>query len=93
VVAKALASEPKCLVLDEPTIGIDVKSREEILAIVDRNTELGMCAFYYTNDFEELVRISDKLVFFENGKIKDIRVNAGLGARDIIEIRDIRRVG
>jgi ABC-type sugar transport system ATPase subunit len=93
VVAKALASRPKCLVLDEPTIGIDIKSREEILAIVDKNTELGMCAFYYTNDFEELVRISDKLVFFEDGKIKDIRVNEGLGARDIIEIRDIKRVG
>lgn len=91
VVAKALACEPKCLLLDEPTIGIDIKSREEILEIVNQMTQQGMSVFYLTNDFEELVRISDRLIFFENGFIKDIRENTGFTATDIVDIRDFKK--
>jgi len=88
VVAKVLASLPKVLILDEPTVGIDVKSREEILHIVNKMTDEGMSVMYLTNDFEELLRISDRLVFFDNGKIVSRCDNDNLTPEDVIEIRD-----
>lgn len=88
VVAKVLASLPKVLILDEPTVGIDVKSREEILHIVNKMTDEGMSVMYLTNDFEELLRISDRLVFFNDGRIVSQCDNNNLTPEDVIEIRD-----
>jgi len=93
VVAKALACEPLCLILDEPTVGIDIKSREEILTILNDMTKTGMAAIYLTNDYEELIRMSDKLVFFDKGRITKIIDNSGLKAEDIITIRDTKKDG
>ena len=88
VVSKSLASDPALIILDEPTVGIDIKSREEIVHIVDEITRDGSSAIYLTNDFDELLRISDRLVFFENGEIKTIVPNDGLTTEEVIRIRD-----
>lgn len=88
VLSKVLACEPKILILDEPTVGIDIKSREEILNKINELTKLGLAAIYLTNDFDELLRITDRLLFFSNGKIIDEKLNSGLTSEDIIELRD-----
>lgn len=88
VIAKAISCEPICLMLDEPTIGIDIQSREEILSLVNRMTREGLAVFYLTNDFEELARISDKLFFFKDGVIEKIVQNNDLTATDIVSLRD-----
>lgn len=89
VVAKTLASNPNILILDEPTIGIDIKSREEIIENTDRiSTEKKTSVLYLTNDFDELIRIVDRILFFQDGKLmRDIR-NDGLTHEDIVRIRD-----
>lgn len=82
------------LILDEPTVGIDVKSREEILSLIDRLTkETGLSVLYFTNDYNELLRISDRLIFFDSGSIIDERVNIGLTSEDVIDIRDSAKEG
>lgn len=88
VVSKAMACEPKILILDEPTVGIDIKSREEILGVVKEMSEKGLSAIYLTNDFDELLRMVDVLLFFKDGKINHIVNNKNLQAEDIIRIRD-----
>lgn len=93
VVSRALTCDPQVLILDEPTIGIDIKSREEILELVNAMTQTGMSAIYLTNDFGELIRVSDRLVFFEKGRINDIRMNIGLSIEDVIRIRDAKKDG
>jgi len=93
VVAKVLSCDPTVLILDEPTVGIDVKSREEILSIVNKMTEEGMSVIYLTNDFDELLRISDRLIFFNNGRTTAVRENIGLTAEDVIKIRDSAKDG
>lgn len=94
VLSKALSCEPKVLILDEPTVGIDVKSREEILSLIDRLTkETGLSVLYFTNDYNELLRISDRLIFFDSGSIIDERVNIGLTSEDVIDIRDSAKEG
>jgi len=91
VISKALSALPEVLILDEPTVGIDIKSREEILALIDHLTkERGLSVLYLTNDFNELLRISDRLLFFEDGKLIVDKVNDGLTAEDVMQIRDLK---
>lgn len=92
VIAKALSCDPKLLILDEPTIGIDVKSREEILGIINNLTaNQGVAVLYFTNDFEELLRISDRIIIFNNRKVTNVIINSGLTTEQIIHLRDAER--
>lgn len=89
VVAKTVSTGPKLLMLDEPTIGIDIKSREEIIENINNITaENDTSVLYLTNDFDELIRTVDRILFFQDGKLKkDIR-NLHLSHEDVINIRD-----
>lgn len=89
VVAKAVSIEPELLILDEPTIGIDIKSREEIIENVNKITkEKNTSVLYLTNDFDELLRTVDRILFFKDGKlVQDVR-NIHLTHEDVIQIRD-----
>lgn len=89
VVAKTVSTGPKLLMLDEPTIGIDIKSREEIIENVNKITaENNTSVLYLTNDFDELIRSVDRILFFQNGRLmKDVR-NLNLSHEDVINIRD-----
>jgi ABC-type sugar transport system ATPase subunit len=75
--------------LDEPTIGIDIKSREEIIENVNKITKQNNTSvLYLTNDFDELIRTVDRILFFKNGRlVEDVR-NENLRHEDIINIRD-----
>lgn len=88
VVSRSLASDPQLLILDEPTIGIDIKSREEIISSVNDMTRAGMSAIYYTNDYEELLRVADRLIFFKDSKIVAQVENKDLNIVGVTEIRD-----
>lgn len=90
VLAKVLAVNPTLLVLDEPTIGIDIKSREEIMGLIKKLTNEGMSVIYLTNDFEELLRIVDRVVIFSEGKIVGNIKNENLTSDMIVNIRDRR---
>lgn len=89
VVAKTLSSNPQVLLLDEPTIGIDVKSREEIIETINSiSSQKETSVLYLSNDFDELIRTVDRVLFFQDGMLmRDIR-NEGLTHEDIINIRD-----
>lgn len=88
VVGRALAADPKLLVLDEPTIGIDIKSREEIIATIDKLTQAGVSVLYLTNDYEELLRVADRLIFFKDSRIVAQVDNKDLDVVRVTEIRD-----
>ena len=89
VVAKALGTKPQVIILDEPTIGIDIKSREEIIAHIDQLTnESEVCVLYLANDFDELLRITDRILFFADGRLAADVENKGLTHEDVIRIRD-----
>lgn len=89
VVGKSLCSNPKLLILDEPTIGIDIKSREEIITIVNEMANgQGMSVMYLTNDFDELVRITDRIIFFHEGYLVGDIANINLSHDEIVRFRD-----
>jgi ABC-type sugar transport system ATPase subunit len=88
VLAKMLSCDPRLFILDEPTVGIDIKSREEILGLIKELTNGGMSVIYLTNDYGELLRIADRVVIFNRGHIVGDMDNVGLTPERVIEIRD-----
>ena len=88
VVGRSLAADPKLLILDEPTVGIDIKSREEIISVIDKMAQDGISVIYLTNDYEELLRIADKLIFFKDSRIVARVDNKDLDVFRVTEIRD-----
>ena len=69
ILARWLTRQPKILLLDEPTQGVDVNARAEIYAIVSQAVKEGCSVVLVTSDFEELSRVSDRVVVLANGRI------------------------
>jgi len=69
VVAKLVATEPRVLLLDEPTQGVDVQAKVEILRIVDELTRRGVAVAIVSDELNELIDISDRILVFYRGRI------------------------
>lgn len=68
-VAVGLLHEPKILLLDEPTVGIDPQSRRRILdTILDLNRQ-GLTVLYTTHYMDEAQEISDRIGIMDHGKL------------------------
>jgi simple sugar transport system ATP-binding protein len=62
VIARWLATAPRFLILDEPTRGIDIAARQEIMAEILRLADAGMAVLFVSAELEELTRLSDRVV-------------------------------
>ena len=82
ILARWLERRPTVLLLDEPTQGVDVNARAEIYALVSKAVDQGCSVLLVTSDFEELARVSDRVVVLTEG-----RVSAELRPPDIEPIR------
>ncbi|WP_017975192.1 ATP-binding cassette domain-containing protein [Actinopolyspora halophila] len=65
--ARALLTEPKALLLDEPTLGVDVHSRAALWEQVRELASQGMCVLLTTNYMEEAEQLSDHIVILDHG--------------------------
>lgn len=71
LVARALAQQPEIILLDEPTMHLDLKHRMELMAILQRLCrEKGICVVASLHDVEIAAKISDKVALVKNGEIK-----------------------
>lgn len=68
-IACAIAHEPKLLIMDEPTVGIDPQSRNHILQSIKRLRENGMTILYTTHYMEEVEEISTRIIIMDEGTI------------------------
>ena len=68
-IACALAHEPKLLILDEPTVGIDPQSRNHILESIKKLRERGTTIIYTTHYMEEVEVLCDRVLIMDQGLI------------------------
>jgi ribose transport system ATP-binding protein len=69
LLARWLATEPKILLLDEPTRGIDVGAKAEVQALIDELARAGLGVLLISSDLEELVEGSDRVVVLKDGAV------------------------
>lgn len=74
LLARWLVTEPKLLILDEPTRGIDIGAKTEIQKLVLTLAEKGMSVLFISSELEEVLRVSDRIaVLRDRRKVKEMR--------------------
>jgi simple sugar transport system ATP-binding protein len=68
VMARALASDPKVVVLINPTAGVDVKSKESLLGVVDRVARSGAAVIVVSDELDDL-KVCDRVVVMFHGEV------------------------
>ena len=72
LIAKALASEPTLLALDEPTTGVDAASQESLgLLLEELRAELGVTILYVSHEFGAVEHVVDRIVLVRGGIVYD----------------------
>jgi len=69
IFGKWFAAEPKLLLLDEPTRGVDVGAKAEIYGLIDEARARGMAVIVASSELEELFHLSDQIVVLRHGRI------------------------
>ncbi len=68
LIARALLHDPRLLLLDEPTIGLDPQVRQELWALIDRLRSEGVSILMSTHYIEEAERLCDTVTIMSHGK-------------------------
>src|SRR4051794_17476219 len=68
LVARGLVHEPRLILLDEPTVGLDPQVRQELWALIDRLRGEGTSILMSTHYIEEAERLADTVVIMAEGK-------------------------
>ncbi len=69
VLARCLATQPKVLMLDEPTRGIDANAKNEIYKLIVELSEAGLGIIVVSSELQEILTISDRILVMAEGKI------------------------
>lgn len=69
IIGRWLMTEPKVLILDEPTRGIDVGAKSEIYSIIGELAKQGMAIILVSSEMQEILGMSDRIFVVRNGRI------------------------
>jgi ABC-2 type transport system ATP-binding protein len=91
--ACGIIHQPKVLLLDEPTVGVDPQSRVRLLELVREQARAGACVLYTTHYMEEAETLCDRLAIIDHGRIiaqgtlRELR--AMVGERDLLRFTGV----
>mgnify|MGYP003108973126 FL=1 len=71
LLGRFLAREPRLLILDEPTVGIDVNAKAEIYAVLEQLVSAGMAVLLISSDLPEVLSLSHRVYVVREGLIVD----------------------
>ena len=72
LIGRALAVEPKILIFDEPTRGVDIGAKQEIYAFIERLVAQGVAILLISSEMEEVLRLSDRVVVLRRGRVASV---------------------
>lgn len=68
-IAAAIVHEPTLLILDEPTVGVDIDAREAVDAVIRDLRDLGVAVLIVTHDLDQAGALADRVGFLRNGSM------------------------
>jgi ribose transport system ATP-binding protein len=69
VIAKWLMTDPGIILLNDPTRGIDVGTKQEIYRLLRELADAGACILFYSTDYEELIGCCDRVAVMYGGRV------------------------
>jgi D-xylose transport system ATP-binding protein len=85
ILAKCLLLNPKILILDEPTRGIDVGARQEIYLLINALVQQGIAVIVISSELPEVLGLSDRVLVMHEGQIKADLINDNLTQEQVME--------
>jgi len=86
VLSKWLNAQPKLLILDEPTRGIDVGAKAEIYRLIDELANAGLAIMFISSDLPEILGMSDRIYVMQGGRITGELPGPGATERQVLEL-------
>jgi ABC-type multidrug transport system ATPase subunit len=86
--AIALLSDPPILILDEPTAGLDMQSRESLMSIISTLKKEGKTLIFASHRSGDVLRLADRILIIEEGKVRE----SGSPAEMLQHIREAVRL-
>ena len=84
VIAKWLMRQPRIILLNDPTRGIDVGTKQEIYQLLRNLADAGAAILFYSTDYDELVGCCDRVLVLYDGAIKRELAGAEITERALI---------
>jgi rhamnose transport system ATP-binding protein len=85
-VARWLLTRPVVLILDEPTQGVDVRSKGELHRLVEELARDGLAVMLISSDIHEVLSISDRIAVMRNGAIAGVLARAKASQHDVLAL-------
>jgi ribose transport system ATP-binding protein len=92
VLAKWLAMNPRVIILDEPTRGIDVGAKAEIYALMRELARQGAAVLMISSDMEEILHASDRVAVMHEGEISGVLDRADCTEENIMQLAVGRKI-
>jgi len=67
VIGKGILTEPKILLMDEPSRGIDIGAKTEVFDIINKYAQEGLSIIVISSELQEIVSIADRVIVLSNG--------------------------
>ena len=69
VIGKGILTNPKILLMDEPSRGIDIGAKTEVFDIINQYAEEGLSIIVISSELKEIIAIADRVVVLSHGKV------------------------
>ena len=86
VLAKWLAMNPRVLICDEPTRGVDVGAKSEIYRMLRDLADAGVAILMISSDMEEVIGVSDRIAVMHEGAISGFSSEPSSASRTILRL-------
>lgn len=85
ILARCLLLNPRILILDEPTRGIDIGAKYEIYKLINQLVQQGIAVIVISSELPEVLGLSDRVLVMHEGKLKANLVNHHLTQEQVME--------
>ncbi len=86
VLAKWLAMNPRVLICDEPTRGVDVGAKSELYDMLRKLADAGVAILMISSDMEEVIGVSDRIAVMHEGVISGFLERAEFSEHNVLQL-------
>lgn len=84
VIGKWLLRDPRVLLLDDPTKGVDVGTKTELYSLLTQLCEQGTTVIFNSSDDDELLMLCDRVIVLQDGQIQAELIGDGLNRKNLV---------
>jgi ribose transport system ATP-binding protein len=84
VIGKWLMTEPRIILLNDPTRGVDVGTKQELYQSLRQLADSGAAILFYSTDYDELIGCCDRVLVFYNGGVVRVLEGAAITERNLV---------